>query len=69
MSEPSLVRRFFGALWNGITRVRQALANLLFLAMLAIIYVVYFGGAPQPLPEQAALLLNPVGSIVDRSVR
>ncbi len=65
MKKPSLPRRLFGAIWNTITRVRQALANLLFLAMIAVIYFVYFSGGPEPLPERAALLLNPVGSIVD----
>lgn len=66
MSKPSLIRRFFGGIWKAITWVRLGLANLLFLAMLAIIYFVYFGGGPEPLPEKAALLLNPVGSIVDQ---
>jgi protease-4 len=66
MSKPSLLRRVFSATWNGITRVRLALSNILFLLMLVFIYVVYLGGAPAPLPERAALLLNPVGSIVDQ---
>ncbi len=66
MSKPSLIRRFFSAIWNGITRVRLALSNILFLVMLAIIYFVYLGGTPDPLPERAALLLSPVGSIVDQ---
>ncbi len=66
MSKPSFIRRFFCATWNGITRIRLALSNILFLAMLAIIYFVYFGGTPEPLPERAALLLAPAGSIVDQ---
>ena len=66
MSKPSLLRRALTAVWNGITRVRLALSNILFLLMLLIIYVVYFGGSQEPLPERAALLLNPVGSIVDQ---
>ena len=66
MSKPSLLRRVFSATWNGITRVRLALSNILFLLMLVFIYVVYLGGAPAPLPDRAALLLNPVGSIVDQ---
>jgi protease-4 len=65
MSKPSILRRVFRAIWTGITWLRLALANLLFLLMLAIIYFVYFGGGPEPLPKQAALLVNPVGSIVD----
>ncbi len=57
MSKPSLLRRILSGLWRGITRVRLAMSNLLFLAMLAFIYFVYIGGAPEPLPEKAALLL------------
>lgn len=65
MSKPSLLRRFFRAVWNTITRIRVALSNLLFLAIIVLIYLAYSGGTPEPLPEKAALLLNPVGSIVD----
>ncbi len=65
MSKPSLLRRVFAGIWNTITRIRLALSNILFLVMLGIIYFVYIGPGPEPLPEQAALLLNPMGSIVD----
>ena len=66
MSKPSLLRRVFSAIWNGITRVRLALSNILFLVMIAIIYFVYMGGSPEPLPERAALLLNISGTVVDQ---
>ncbi|MEH6636520.1 MAG: signal peptide peptidase SppA [Halioglobus sp.] len=66
MSKPSLLRRVFSAIWNGITRVRLALSNILFLVMIAIIYFVYMGGSPEPLPERAALLLNMAGTVVDQ---
>lgn len=66
MSEQSFIRRVLGGIWRAITYVRLALANVLFLVMLAIIYFVYFGGGPEPLPEQAALVLNPMGAIVDQ---
>jgi protease-4 len=55
-----------GALWRGITRLRLALANLLFLVFLALLYFLYVGGSPLPLPERAALLVNPVGRVVDQ---
>ncbi len=58
--------RVLSAIWNGITRVRLALSNLLFLALLAVIYFVYMGGAPEPLPERAALLVNLSGTVVDQ---
>tara|TARA_R110002110_G_scaffold415561_2_gene651001 strand:- start:236735 stop:238591 length:1857 start_codon:yes stop_codon:yes gene_type:complete len=66
MSKPSRLRRVLSAIWNGITRVRLALSNILFLVFLAVIYFVYVGGTPEPLPTRAALLLNPMGSIVDQ---
>ncbi len=60
-----LLRRFLSACWRGITVFRLALSNILFLVMLALIYFVYMGGGPEPLPERAALLLNPHGTVVD----
>ena len=66
MSKPSRLRRFFSAIWRGITRVRLAMSNILFLVFLAVIYFVYIGGAPEPLPEKAALLLNMAGTVVDQ---
>lgn len=65
MSKPSLLRRVFGGLWNALTRIRLALSNILFLVMLALIYFVYFGGGPAPMPQKAALLLNMAGVVVD----
>jgi len=66
MSKPSRLRRLLSAVWRGITRIRLAMSNILFLLMIAIIYFVYMGGAPQPLPEKAALLLNISGTVVDQ---
>jgi protease IV len=69
MSKPSMLRRVFTAIWNGITRVRLALSNMLFLLLLVVIYFAFFGGGAQPLPERAALLLNLAGTIVDQKTR
>jgi protease IV len=66
MSEPSRLRRILSGIWRGITRVRLAMSNILFLVMIAFIYFVYIGGAPEPLPEKAALLLNMSGTVVDQ---
>jgi protease IV len=66
MSKPSLLRRILSGIWAGITRVRLALSNILFLVMIVLIYFVYLGGAPEPLPEKAALLLNLSGTVVDQ---
>jgi protease-4 len=61
----SLLRRFLSACWRGLTAIRLAMSNILFIAMLAIIYFVYLGGTPEPLPERSALLLNITGTVVD----
>jgi protease IV len=66
MSKPSLLRRLLSRIWRGITVIRLAMSNILFLAMLAIIYFVYVGGAPEPFPDKAALLLNMSGTVVDQ---
>ncbi|MEP1595385.1 MAG: signal peptide peptidase SppA, partial [Halieaceae bacterium] len=66
MSKPSFLRRFFGGIWAAITWVRVALANLIFLLIIALVYLAYVGEGPEPLPERAALLINPMGTIVDQ---
>ncbi len=66
MSKPSLLRRVFSAIWNGITRVRLALSNILFLLFIAVVYFVYLGGGEESPPEKAALLLNLAGTVVDQ---
>ncbi|MFT4517865.1 MAG: protease-4 [Halioglobus sp.] len=66
MSEVSVLKRFFTALWNGISLVRLAMSNILFLVMIAVIYFVYMGGGQDPLPEKAALLLNMSGTVVEQ---
>ena len=54
MSKPSLLRRIAAGTWTAITRIRLAMANILFLVLPALIYFVYMGGGPEPLPEKAA---------------
>ncbi len=66
MSKPSLWRRILSGIWRAITRIRLAMSNILFLLMIGFIYFVYIGGAPEPLPEKAALLLNVSGRVVDQ---
>ena len=66
MSNPGWLRRFFKGLWNGVTWLRVALSNVLFLAVLVLVFLLFKGGAPLPLPEQAALRVNLMGSVVDQ---
>ena len=62
MSKPSLIRRVFGGIWNTITRIRLALSNILFLLMIGIIYFVYIGPGPEPLPETGCAAAKSHGS-------
>ncbi|MGF1754409.1 signal peptide peptidase SppA [Vibrio makurazakiensis] len=59
----------FKGIWKLITFVRMALANLLFLLSIALIYFVYFySTTTQPtVPQQSALVLNLSGPIVEQS--
>ena len=66
MGNPSRLRRIMSGIWRGITRVRLAMSNILFLVMIAFIYFIYIGGTPEPLPDKAALLLNMSGTVVDQ---
>ncbi len=66
MTKPSFVRRFFAALWNGVTRLRVAVLNILFLLVVGIIVMALLDEGPEPLPQRAALLLNPMGTVVDQ---
>lgn len=59
-----MIKRFFLALWRGLTILRLALANVVFLAILVVLWVT-FSGKPEPLPERAALVLDLAGRVVD----
>lgn len=63
-----MIKKLFVGIWRGITIVRLALANLLFLALLAFIWF-SLSGRPEPLPERAALVLDPSGRVVDERSR
>ncbi|QIB66662.1 signal peptide peptidase SppA [Kineobactrum salinum] len=65
MTKPSLPRRLFSGFWRTLTWLRLALSNLLFLAVLVLVYLVLFGDRQQPMPAQTALLLNPAGILVE----
>lgn len=63
-----MIKKFFKGVWRSITVLRVALTNLLFIALLVILWLT-FTDTPAPLPERAALLLNPVGRVVDERTR
>jgi protease-4 len=64
-----MIGRLLRTLWRGITLLRLALANLLFIALLILVFLTLRGGSPEPLPDSAALLLNPAGRVVDQRSR
>lgn len=66
---PSFLKRFLRGTWRGITLLRLALSNLLFLLVLGLLYLLFSGTSPEPLPDKAALLLNPAGTVVDEKAR
>ncbi|WP_439108177.1 signal peptide peptidase SppA, partial [Congregibacter sp.] len=59
-----MIKRLFLALWRGLTLLRLALANLVFILVLLVLWVT-FTGKPESLPERAALVLDPTGRVVD----
>ena len=66
MSISSVVGRLISGLWRGLTFVRVAVLNLIFLAIIGVVYLAYQNSAPASLPERYALLVNPAGQIVDQ---
>ncbi len=63
---PGPVRHVLGTLWTGLTKIRLALSNILFLLIIFLIIWAFQDTTPEPLPDTAALLLNPVGTVVDQ---
>ncbi len=63
---PGPVRHVLGTLWTGLTKIRLALSNLLFIFIICLVIWAFRDAKPEPLPDSAALLLNPVGTVVDQ---
>ncbi len=55
--------------WRAVSFGRRLAANLLFLAVLALVGVLVFGGRVQRLPESAALVVAPSGALVEQASR
>jgi protease-4 len=66
MSSRNIIFRFFGAIWQGVNGLRK----LLHLFLLLFIFMLFFGvlsdEAPPILPEKAALVIKPVGMLVEQ---
>lgn len=60
-----MIRRFLRGVWNALTLLRRALANLLFVALLVLLWVA-LADRQAPLPSRAALTLDLAGRVVDQ---
>ncbi|OLQ90518.1 signal peptide peptidase SppA [Vibrio panuliri] len=61
---------FFKGIWKAVTFIRVALANLLFLAFIALIYFAYTNvesTVTPPPPKKSALIVNISGPIVEQA--
>jgi len=70
MANDSALRRFFGGLGRALTTLRIFTANLLFvlLALLVVILLVS-GGGKLTVPDKAALVIAPEGTIVEQTTQ
>ena len=63
----SIIGRIIRAAWNAVTLSRRAVGNLLFIAFVLILVVVVFFDRETRVPKGAALVLSPVGNIVEQA--
>jgi len=66
MSKPNIFVRIFSALWSGADGLRKVLHLLLLLFVFIFAFGVLSGSTPPLLPQQAALLIQPAGALVDQ---
>ena len=64
IERPGPIRHVLGTLWTGVTKVRVAMSNIIFLLLITLVVLAFRDSAPPPLPQKAALLLNPAGTVV-----
>ncbi len=65
MSKRSSLGRFFSAIWTGVDGIRKVLHLVLLLFIFSIVVGVLSATAPK-LPKQAALVIRPVGDLVEQ---
>ena len=66
MSSSNIVFRFFGAIWRGLDSVRKILHFLLLLFIFLMFFGALSGGPPELIPQKAALVVQPVGQLVEQ---
>ena len=65
MTNKSFIARAFSAVWGGIDSVRKIL-HLLLLVFLFMVFAGAMSGGPTVLPSSAALVIQPVGVLVEQ---
>ena len=66
MSRRNILVRLFSAIWGGLNGVRKLLHLLLLLFIFMLFFGVMSGEAPHVLPRDAALVIRPVGALVEQ---
>jgi protease-4 len=66
MSSRNILVRLFSAIWGGLNGVRKLLHLLLLLFIFMLFFGVMSGEAPHVLPRNAALVIRPVGALVEQ---
>ena len=66
MSSGNFIIRFFSAIWRGINGLRKVLHLVLLLFIFMLVFGVMSGEAPPILPQKAALVVQPVGALVEQ---
>ena len=66
MSFLGFLRAAWGAFWRGLNALRRAVVNLLFLFVLIVVLLTIFHEEHIQVPDGAALVLSPAGTVVDQ---
>ena len=66
MSSRNILVRLFSAVWGGLNGLRKLLHLLLLLFIFMLFFGVMSGEAPHVLPRNAALVIQPVGALVEQ---
>ena len=61
------IGRIFSTFWKGVTLLRRVFLNLFFIALVVMVIGFLFSGTQDRFPSGAALVLAPVGKIVEQS--
>ncbi|HNP63999.1 MAG TPA: S49 family peptidase, partial [Woeseiaceae bacterium] len=65
MSSSNIIVRIVSSIWRGLDGARKVL-HLLLLLVLFLVFFGAFSGRPALIPQRAALVIQPVGTLVDQ---